>query len=142
MKLLNLLLLLIIGTLSGHSQTSTAPPPIIEAIKAGNLSKVEQFLEDNKDINVPYAGYTLLCAAVKTNQKEIVTYLVENGADLNKMSNKKTPLMYAAKYGRLAIAQFLVQKGADKHLKSPKNKTALDYAYRYKQLKLIGFFSE
>ena len=95
----------------------------------------------SKDINAVYAGYTLLCGAVKANQKDIVAYLLENGADLNKMSNQKTPLMYAAKYGRLRIAKMLVENGADKNVRNPRNKTALDYANKYKQPKLITFLS-
>jgi len=142
MKLWNIFFLLLISTLGCQSQTSSVPLPIIEAIKTGNLTKVEDFLKENKNINALYAGYTLLCAAVKTDQKNIVASLIENGADLNKMSNKKTPLMYAAKYGRLEIAQLLIQKGADKKVVSPKGKTALDYANKYKQSELIIFLSK
>ena len=142
MKRLNIFLLLIIGTLGCQSQTNTAPHPILAAIQAGNLTKVQQFLEDNEDINTSYAGYTLLCAAVKTDQKEIVEYLLENGANMNKMSNEKTPLMYAAKYGRLAIAKILVQRGVDKKVENSRGRTALDYAYRYKKPKLIVFLSK
>jgi len=142
MKRLNILILLIIGTLSCQSQNNTAPHPILATVKAGNLTKVQRFLEDNKDINAPYAGYTLLCAAVKTNQKEIVKYLLENGANIHKMSNEKTPLMYAAKYGRLEIAKILVQRGGDKKVRSPRGRTALDYAKRYKKPKLVVFLSK
>ncbi|MFK7980217.1 MAG: ankyrin repeat domain-containing protein [Saprospiraceae bacterium] len=142
MKLTNILLPLMIGILSCQAQTKTAPHPILETIKTGNLTKVKQFLEDKEDINATYAGYTLLCAAVKTNQKEITSYLLENEANVNKMSNKKTPLMYAAKYGRLEIAKILIQKGADKKTVSSKGRTALDYAHRYEKPNLIVLLSE
>lgn len=135
-------MLLIIGILSCQHQSSTAPHSIIETIKTGNVTALKKILKDNKDINAHYAEYTLLCAAVKSNQKEMVMYLLENGADLNQMSNEKTPLMYAAKYGRLEIAQLLIQKGADKTFLNPRDKTALDYAHRYKKHELVVFLSK
>lgn len=142
MKLVNFISLLLIGTFGCQPQTTTAPHPILATIKAGNLPQVEKFLAKNKDINTHYAGYTLLCAAVKTNQKEIATYLIKKGADLNKMSNKKTPLIYAAKYGRLDLAKFLIEENADKTVVNPRGKTALDYAHKYKQPTLIALLSK
>ena len=142
MKLINILFLVIINISSCQSQITTTHPPIIEAVITGNLAEIKQLLKDHNDINALYTGYTLLCGAVKSNQKDIVDYLLENGADLNKMSNQKTPLMYAAKYGRLRIAKMLIENGADKNVRNPRNKTALDYAKKYKQSKLITFLSE
>lgn len=74
MKLVNLVFLLFIGTLGCQSQSTNAPHPIIATIQTGNLSQVEKFLEDHKYVNAHYAGYTLLCAAVKTNQNK--SYLI------------------------------------------------------------------
>lgn len=127
------------------TQSSTSPNSIIKSVKSGDLETIKRFLAKNEDINAYYnfkaSDYTLLCAAVKAGQKEIVGYLVEKKADLNKMSNQKTPLMYAAKYGRLDIAKSLIQKGANKGLISPKGNTALDYAYKYEKSELITFLS-
>ncbi len=139
MKNYSLFVFLMISILSCQSPTNTSSNP---TKKNEKLVQVKKMLQANKDINAYYGDYTLLCGAIKSDQKDIVIYLIENGADLNKMSNKKTPLMYAAKYGRLAIAELLIQKGADKEILSPKGKTALDYAHKYEQAALITFLSK
>lgn len=123
-------------------QSQTGLSPILKSVQVGDLNEVKNFIETHHDIDAYHNGYTLLCGAIKTDQIAIITYLINQGADLKKMSNKKTPLMYAAKYGRLEIAKLLIQKGANKNSLSPRGKTALDYAKKYKQTDLILLLSK
>lgn len=117
---------------------------IQEAIVRGDLEEVKAFLKDGNDIDKPHiAGkYTLLCAAVKVGDEKILSYLLKKGADTEAMSNGKTPLMYAAKYDKLELAKLLIKKGANKDFISPKGATALNYAKKYENARLVTYLQE
>ena len=136
-------LLLITAFFSLGSTQAQSVHPILKAIKKGDLAKIITAVEMGKDLNKTYEpGYTPLCAAVKYQQLEIINFLIKAEVDLNKISNAKTPLMYAAKYGHLEIVKLLLQRGAKQEIKSPKGRTALDYAKKYEQETIVNFLQK
>ena len=75
---------------------------ILASVKTGNISNLNQFLNNPKAINRKYGERerTLLTYAIESGQLVSARYLIENGADLEIQYDRKTPLMFSARYGR------------------------------------------
>ena len=114
-----------------------------QAMIQGDLTAIRTFVEKGNELDAPHIGdtYTLLCAAAKVGDTAIANYLLRKGASTEVSSNGKTPLMYAAKYGQLEIAELLLKSGAEKEVRNEKDASALDYAKRYQQPKLVDLLS-
>jgi len=102
--------------------TIQTPPELAEAIRDGNINKVQSMLEENpKLLNSKYSpeGETLLHWAVRRGNKELVELLITNGAEKD-LKNKGgyTPLDYIGRpipyrsENHREIAKFLIAKGA------------------------------
>jgi ankyrin repeat protein len=78
-----------------------------------NLEEIQSLL-DNNTINKPYdKGRTLLHAAAKNGNPELVKALIEKGAQVNILDNmRRTPLHYAAENGRDVACEELISKNA------------------------------
>lgn len=115
-----------------------------EAMSSNDLQTIQTFVEAGRDIDGRYIAerYTLLCAAVKSGNEEMVVYLLRKGASTEVSSNGKTPLMYAAKYDELEIAKSLVEYGANRNAVNEKGSTPLGYARRYENMQMVEFLEK
>ncbi|KAK2164054.1 hypothetical protein LSH36_69g01014 [Paralvinella palmiformis] len=91
---------------------------IIEAAKAGNLTRLKEILNDDpmqRDACSPQDGATPLMFAAMTGHLDIVKLLVEKGCDINKQDpiSGWTALMQATYHGKNAVAKYLIQAGAN-----------------------------
>jgi len=105
-------------------------------IKADNLDVFKTLIDDT-DLDTYYKindrDYTLLIITIKLKASSCFEFLIENKVNVEKISSGKTPLMHAVKNGKLDMVKILITAGADKLAKNDVNKTALDYAVRYKR---------
>ena len=99
---------------------------LVTAVTAANYKLDDCFAVEG-------TSYSLLAISIKMDKTSIFNYLVANKAAINKICKDKSPLMFATKYGKIAMAKALIKAGADAKQVSDENKTALDYAVRYKQ---------
>jgi tetratricopeptide (TPR) repeat protein len=121
-------------TLMGPSPTTRDPSKdneLLEAAKAGDLSRVKKLLTTGADIRCtdPEFGATPLHWAAYKGHRRIVSLLLKRGADVNAKNNDgRTPLMFAAGFGHRQVAKLLVQYKADPTVKDKDGNTALDWA--------------
>jgi hypothetical protein len=103
---------------------------IIDAIKAGNIEAVKQYLTAGTDVNAKDSvGWTALHQAAYGGHKEIVELLITKGADVNaKNDSGSTPLRAAALNGHKEVVELLIEKGADVNAKNVVGMTPLHYA--------------
>src|SRR5690349_8881197 len=89
------------------------PATIHEAAKAGDVARVEQFLNANPSLvaaEEKWKGTPLHLAG----NLEVATLLIDRGADVNARGwMATTPLHEAAGRGSIEIVEFLLRKGAD-----------------------------
>lgn len=98
--------------------------------------KIVKFLIENKANVNPILndeGYTLLIAAIKSNNINIVRDLLNAGTKLNSSTdiegNKKfIPILESTINNQLEITRLLIEKGADPFEKNFENISAFDYA--------------
>jgi uncharacterized protein len=92
---------------------SGAPvPPIVAAVKKGNIRKVRQLLETGVCVESrDEAGQNLLILAVHTGERNLVRLLLEYGADPD--SDYGNPLHFAATNGNIGMIALLLENGAD-----------------------------
>ena len=102
-----------------QQQTAATAPmtnSLDQALMAGNVSKVKEFLANGANPNtlIPGAGSALLFACTLGNA-EIVQALVDAKADVNSVNTASgfTPLMMAAQLGNKQIVEILIKAGAD-----------------------------
>ena len=63
--------------------TQSPNPPLIDAVKKGDIEAVRKHLDAGADVNTnDEDGYTLLTVAVAYGSKEIVELLIFNGVDV------------------------------------------------------------
>jgi len=115
------------------------------AFNHDNPSALKSQLE-YKNLNQCYesgtTSYTLLALSIKTGATQCFNLLVsEENSDLNKYCSGKTPLLYAAKYGKLNMLKKLLAAGADPTI-THKNRSALDYAKKYKQKEIVAYLEK
>ena len=69
-------------------------------------------------------GDTLLIAAVKNNNKDIVTFLIESGADVNKANDYgNTPLHFAFSNKNYDIVNLLLKNNANEGIRNLKGQS-------------------
>lgn len=106
---------------TGHIGAETSEP-LIEAIRAGNLSQVNKLLDSGTSAETAtqsgeFAGKTALMWAAEAGEKEIARALLAAGAAVDRPNRKDgTALMYAAVEGEYEVLQLLLEAGADPDL--------------------------
>lgn len=111
--------------------TTQAPPPLIAATLAGDLSTVQSLLDRGTEPNLTYHSNTALTYAARDGLTDIARLLLDQGADVNWIDREGvTPLILAAFKNHLELAQLLLNQGADLTVKDQWGRTALDYALR------------
>ena len=124
---------------------STARPPLIarmliEAVKEGDAKMVANILDNMDDtdiINFDFAepdgmsNFTMLMAACRYDQIEVVELLLSRGASVNLQdSSGHTPLMWAVSSGNPKIVRRLLKAGASTRVREHMGTTALSLAER------------
>lgn len=105
------------GDIGGKSVAVVSPVPtafpLIEAIKANNIEKVEILIKtDSNLIKIPdNSSMTPIHHAAELGNVSIVELLAKNGADLNSKTDKGwTPLHFAVARSHTNVVRFLLEK--------------------------------
>lgn len=101
--------------LPGAGSAAVRHVPLIDAVRAGDIRKVQRLIAANVDVNEAlFNGFTALHMAAQTGQTDIARRLIEAGADVNAaaLDKKVTPLYIAAEKGHDGVAALLLAKGA------------------------------
>ena len=92
-------------------------PPIVYAIREGNLEKVMSLIKNGESVNdIDIYGDSALIIATKSGNGQIVQFLLANRANVNQQGVKgKTAMMWAASSGNIPIMTMLLNhKGSGK----------------------------
>jgi len=104
--------------------------PIDIEIAMGNKEKIEEFIDNGMDINLPNEhGITPLITAIYFKNYEITRLLVENGADVNYIykENNFSPLIFACNARDERIIELLLKYDADVNIKDSNGYDALHH---------------
>lgn len=111
-----LIILLVLFLFSGSTtcQAANDTNTLANAIKKGDLAKVQLLVEGGADVNATksYAlvsDVSMLAIACNKGQYEVAKYLIESGADVN----NGTPVYWAALSNHPEIVKLLIEKGAN-----------------------------
>ena len=91
--------------------------PLIEAVKSGDITKVQRLLKEEVDLNNrdPF-DWTALHYAASKGHYEMVILLLNAGADKDKpMLDGSTPLFMAVQNGHEAVVALLLEAGVEKN---------------------------
>jgi uncharacterized protein len=115
---------------SRPAYAADASAELFDAVKSGNVTKVEQLLAAGADPNARGGvGLTPLISAAMDGRAEIGKLLLNNGADINAKSDSgMTALMLAAALGQKEMAQLLLDNGADAGIRDRSGLTAYQIA--------------
>lgn len=114
-----------------------ATSAIHEAASAGNMGKLEAYVEGGGDLEEKgdknwgsgfyhYGGKTPLHMAVEGNQPKAIRYLISQGADIEaKTGTGETPLLLSVKAGNMAVFDLLLSNGAERFAVDENGNTAL-----------------
>ncbi|XP_061163396.1 ankyrin repeat and SAM domain-containing protein 6-like [Saccostrea echinata] len=113
--------------------TEEKKPDIIEAIKFGDIKRIQAILDQDlsqRDACSPEEGATPLMFASMAGQLDIAQLLVDHGCDMDKQDTISgwTALMQATYHGRRPVAMYLIEKGADVTIQAKNGCTAFDMA--------------
>jgi len=115
--------------------------PLVVAIAEHQPEVAERLARDETDVSVrANDGSTLLMAAVRAEDVELVRWAVDRGTDLDAVRPAKrhaTALMMAAGLGNPEIVKLLLTSGADPALTNHEGKTALDLAKGRQVLEIL-----
>lgn len=148
-------------------------PTIYELACEGNLESLKKRVEEGANIHATtYGGKTVLHAAAKSGNLDLVQYLVDRGADDSDCTalkyavwaenlelvqyfvekgtdvytppydNRPTFLECAAWIGNLELVQYLVEKGLDIHAQTRDGKTVLHFAAASGNFKMVQYLVE
>lgn len=114
---------------------------LFECIKAGNMSKVQEWVSSGSDIDArTEINETPLIWAASFGHLEMVKYLIENGADVNAQYDAgNTPLIVASWYGHLPVVEYLVIQGADVAIRNLGGHQAIHWAAEHGHLDIVKF---
>ena len=91
-------------------------PPLLRAIKAGDLKKAQKLIADGANINqADDYGFSALYVAASQGDDKLTQLLLQSGADAKGRSRQteETPLHRAAQAGSLPTVRLLLAAGAD-----------------------------
>ena len=123
---------LLVMSLAARGAEAAAAVPLIEAVKAANVSTVRTLLQQKVDVNATTSdGATALHWAVFKDDANVVDMLIKAGAN-PKTANRygATPLQMACVNGNAAIIERLLTAGVDVNSTSAAGETALMTAAR------------
>jgi ankyrin repeat protein/beta-lactamase regulating signal transducer with metallopeptidase domain len=101
------------------------------AARAGDLSKVQSFIQQGTDVNAKdRVGQTPLFSAVLADTSDVAKFLIAKGADINaKDSLGMTPLRFVLRFhDKKDMVELLIAKGADVNAKDKRGATPLHQA--------------
>ncbi len=108
------------------------------AIYNRRIPEVQLFLANGADPNLTFGKASALAMAIQKKSFPLVKILVEAGVNINKVSETgESALHFAVAHQTYEIAEFLLDSGINKELRTNQNLTALDYAKKIKNSKLI-----
>jgi ankyrin repeat protein len=119
-------------SLFSNALSADSGPPLIAAVKAGNVAAVQSLLKQRVDVNVREAdGTTALHWASRADDVEMVQTLVRAGGNA-RLANRYgvTALQLAAVNGSAPVIKVLVEAGADVNAVLPEGETILMTAAR------------
>lgn len=118
-------------------------PLLFFAISSGaSLEAIEILVDAGLDISeVNREGVGALDIAIKYKRLDIITFCESRGVDLFKSKRKSgiTPLILAATFGDMEVVSYLIDKGADINAVDNYGMTAMAYAKRMGQKKMLEF---
>jgi Ankyrin repeats (3 copies) len=109
----------------------SANDQLIDALRSGNVSAVQQALAAGADVNAKHnGGWMAVMLATPWGETNRIKLLLDHGADVNAKSDGGwTALMVAASgIGHANIARLLLDHGADVNARNSDGKTAKDLA--------------
>lgn len=106
------------GSTTSSSQRTTGEDggSLIDAVKEGNVDRIEQLLQRGADVNAceDMGGWAPLHNAVQLGKVDIVDLLLHHGADPHqRKKNGATPFIIAGINGDVSLLQTFLSKGAD-----------------------------
>ena len=119
---------------------AAAQSPLIDAVKANDVTAVRALLDKRADVNtVQPDGTTALHWAVEQDAVEIVPLLIRAGANV-KATNRygATPLWLASLNGNATTIEMLLEAGADPSAASDEGETALMVAARTGKIEAVN----
>jgi hypothetical protein len=128
-----------VGYVGGEEEVEededTHEPALRSAIRAHNLTRVQELLAAGVDINGSHDdGHTVLMAAAEAGDAPIVEALLDAGALVDQVDEYGwTALMYACSHpilARIPIVELLIERGADPDAASGNGLTPLMLASR------------
>ncbi|MCH8812506.1 MAG: ankyrin repeat domain-containing protein [Gemmatimonadetes bacterium] len=127
--------------LAAHAQSA---PPIIEALKAGDLETARTLIAEGADVDAPQGdGATALHWAAHRNDLDAATLLIEAGADVNTANTLgATPLWLAAINGSAPMVERLLDAGANPNVSLKMGETPLMTAARSGDVETVELLLE
>jgi ankyrin repeat protein len=113
---------------------------LIMSATFGSKSILTMLLERGGNITIVDAdGWTMLMAAIRSENMMIINYLIELGCDIHAVNFLgRSAFMLAALYQNRELVEFLISLGADTSAMCIHDKTALDYALAGGDRVIIG----
>ncbi|XP_059136497.1 2-5A-dependent ribonuclease [Peromyscus eremicus] len=132
------------GSTSSSNQRTISEDSLslIEAVKEGNVDRIQQLLERGADVNVceDMGGWTPLHSAVQFGRVDIVELLLRHGADpRRRKKNGATPFIIAGIHGDVRLLEIFLSKGADVDEQDLNGFTAFMEAAEYGNVKALRF---
>lgn len=112
-----------------QSSATVAQTPLIVAIQANDLDRVQTLAASGQSLNVVTEQGTPLAVAVVASQPRIAWYLLSEGASPDLAAGSQpTPLMLAAGSGQRRMVELLLSAGADVNARSATGETPMTRA--------------
>lgn len=118
---------------------------LIEAVREGDINRVQQLLEEGADVNFQEeeGGWSPLHNAVKMRREDIVRLLLGHGADpCLRKRNGATPFIVAGIVGHVELLQLFLSKGAQVDERDHHGFTAFMEAAWYGKVEALRFLHE
>ena len=104
-----------------------------EAVRSGNLDRLQELVQGGADVNASYKGMPLLSLAIKVGHNEIALELIERGANVHAKDRQgMTALHWACKVvDREVVVQRLVDRGCSVNEEDGRGRTPLLLAAKW-----------